>query len=152
MPKTINLIHVIIIWPYWVVRRTWSIVDVSTLVYAHVKCSVSKVDMPITITHHIMHLFLNGIWLGVTPQHIQKRCACKRDWTVYSKHDNHYRFNCQQNRSVGEGWLYDHTLSTTIFTMIKNTIFIWVLESIRKVVATSNWILTISNYIAYFLS
>lgn len=66
-----------------------------------------QVDVPKTITHHIMYLIWSCMCLGVAPRtDTKKRHVFKRDWTMWSKHDNRYMFSCQQNYWMG--WLYEH--------------------------------------------
>ena len=42
------------------------------------------------------------------------------DWVVCSKYDNHFSFNSEHNL----GDMFDHLMSTRIFTLIMNKIFI----------------------------
>ena len=48
----------------------------------------------------------------------------KRDNIACSKYDNHFRLNLIVNITLGEGGddLYDHLMSTPIFTLIMNKI------------------------------
>jgi hypothetical protein len=76
--------------------------------------------VPNSVTYLIRHLYLSGIWLNVAPRTDTIRHLFKRDWSTCSKYDIHSRFNNQHN---GED-LYDHLMSTRIFTLMMNKIFI----------------------------
>ena len=52
--------------------------------------------------------------------HFLKRHVFKKDGTMFSKYVNHSRLNSQHD----QGNLYDHLMSTRIFTLIMHMIFI----------------------------
>jgi hypothetical protein len=79
--------------------------------------------MPNSITYLNRTPIVSGMWLGVAPR-TDTKCVClgivfKREWPTCSKYDNHSKFNSQHN------WedLHDHLMSTRIFTLIINKIF-----------------------------
>lgn len=63
------------------------------------------------------------------------------------QYDNHSRLFCQHNRDD----LYDHLMSTQIFTLMLNKILVRAPNMTRKVATASNWVLlTISSLIMWF--
>ena len=57
---------------------------------------------------------MSGMWLDKGYKNGYQKDMCERDWTMCSKHGNHFTFNMQYNR----GNLYDHLMSTRIFTLV----------------------------------
>ena len=57
---------------------------------------------------------------------LKKRHMFKRNWIMSSRFVDLSRFDCQQN--LGGGWgsgdLYDHLMSTNIFTLMLKKVFI----------------------------
>ena len=70
------------------------------------------------------------VWYVVwyVQQQIPKIHVLRRHWTACSEYENHPRFNSQYNW----GDLYNHSMSTIIFTLMMNKIFLWILKSTRK--------------------
>ena len=57
---------------------------------------------------------------GVAPTMVSYRYVFRRDWTMCSKCDNHFRFNSQP---IWRG-LHDHLISKEIFSLKMNKVFI----------------------------
>ena len=66
------------------------------------------------------HLYLSGMWVGVDLRIGIKKGLFKRDWTTCSKYASRSRPNSQLG-----GGLYDHWMSTRIFTLIIIKVLIW---------------------------
>ena len=66
---------------------------------------------------------------------IPQRLVFKIVWIVCSCCGNHYRLNSQHNR----GKLYDHLMSTQIFTLMINKVFVRAPKITRKVGMASIW-------------
>ena len=69
----------------------------------------------------------------VAPKMDIKKTCFKIDRTVWSKYNNHSRFDNEHNW----GGVYDYIMSTRIFTLTINERFIWALQITRKVATTS---------------
>ena len=67
----------------------------------------------------------------------------KRDWTMWSKYVNRLGLHSQHD------WrdLYDHLMSTRIFTFIVNKIFMWAPKVMRQVTLGTIWICYCAFYI-----
>jgi hypothetical protein len=83
----------------------------------------TKVDNPFRVTFFLLgQLYMSDTWFDVAPTMVTKNTCIREELgCMCSKCDNHYRpiFNI-----MGRD-LYDHTVSTRIFTLIINIIFIW---------------------------
>jgi hypothetical protein len=66
-------------------------------------------------------LYSSGMRLDLAPKTDTKKDIClKRDWTMRSKYDNHFKLNSQHNW----GNLFDHAPNTRMSTLIMSKIFI----------------------------
>jgi hypothetical protein len=73
------------------------------------------------------------LWLQ---EWMPNKTVFERDWNTCSKYDNHFQLDSEDNL----GDLYDHLMSTQIFTLIMNKIFISELQNfMRKVATTLTW-------------
>ena len=69
---------------------------------------------------------------------LQKAYVLKRDRTMGSKYANHFRLNSHQ---YDWGWyLYDQLMSTRIFTLSMNKIFLWAPNFMRQMAMGTFWI------------
>ena len=68
------------------------------------------------------HIYLSGMWLSVAPRTNTKEDVCfKRDWSAFSKYDNHLRLTPSQHNCED---LCDHFMSARILALIMDKIFI----------------------------
>jgi len=68
---------------------------------------------------------MSGMWLGMPSRTDTKKThVFKRNCSPCSEYDNHSKLDNEHRFSLGGGDLYDHLMSTKIFTLIMNEIFI----------------------------
>ena len=84
---------------------------------------------------------MSGMWLGVAPISDTKKTCVFKEIGLRVQHDNYFRFNSLND------WrdLYDCLMSTRIFTLIMDEIFIPTQEFTRKV-AIDLGVLTILHW------
>ena len=78
----------------------------------------------------VPHNPLSGKWSGVTPRATtETNHVFAKDWTAYSKSNNHSNLKSQHNH---ERFIYDHSTSTRILTLIINKILMYIAPQIAR--------------------
>ena len=87
--------------------------------------------------------FLSGMWLDVDVRTDTKKASSVQKRLDYELKINHSRLIGHQHNWWGwRGWrgLYDHMISTRIFTFTLNEIFMWAPKIMRQMATATIWI------------